>query len=344
MLTSISCKTEKKEDEVFYGFLSSSVYESAEEAAEAYFNEQIKGGDYEDCEFKSYTPKKELTRVEISALSLSTIESDDVIFAERGKVSVLYGDEVFSNSVYILQTEEGFYYYMVEPKDDEAVCYDFYNHLVSEEVMNNVTVTTKAMVVCELASYVRQTEVVIVYRYNGDVIQYEAVVRRFFNGGINEIVYRGYIISKNDSIAIYGLNERDEYVDITNENSQLFVNSNKNDTYMVNEMSKIYLDGHYLFKVDDERYVLRMIEEENLAKRFKDVYYTQENGIVRATSYSVKVVNQKLVSAAMNVYSESEDGSQTVYVSIETAFFAYGETKVELPEGIKNQLATYTII
>ena len=229
---------------------------------------------------------------------------------------------------------------MVEPKDDEAVCYDFYNHLVSEEVMSNVTVTTKAMVVCELASYVRQTEVVIVYRYNGDVIQYEAVVRRFFNGGINEIVYRGYIISNNDSIAIYGLNERDEYVDITNEDSQLFVNSNKNDTYMVNEMSKIYLDGHYLFKVDDERYVLRMIEEENLAKRFKDVYYTQENGVVRATSYSVKVVNQKLVSAAMNVYSESEDGSQTVYVSIETAFSAYGETKVELPEGIKNQLAT----
>ena len=326
----------KKEEAKFNGFLSESVYDSAKEAAEAYFDEQINSGNYEECEFKSYSLKKELAKNEISALNLGAIQSSDVIYGERGKVNFLYGSEVFSNSIYIIQTAEGYHYYTLEPKDEEAVCYDFYEHLVNESALNNVTVITKAMIVSEQSGYSRQTEVEIKYCYSGIYIKYDAVLRRFFNGGISETVFSGYIIYSEGEYVIYGINDKGQYVDITQENTMLFVNSNKNDAYMVNVMSQMYKKGHNMFKVDESRYVLRQVEEQTLAKVFENVYFTEEGGEVKSIAYSLTAANQKIESASMNIHAINEDESQELYISIESSFSMYGETDVSVPEEVKN--------
>ncbi len=336
LFTAVACKPSKKEIEKFKGFISENCYESAKDAAEAYFDEQIIGGDYEDCEFKSYSFKKELAKSEIGALELGEIKAEDIIYGERGKVNFLYGSEVYSNSIYVLQTEQGYHYYSLEPKDEEAVCYDFYNHLVDEQALDNVTVVTKAMIVSEQEGYSRQTEVEIRYWYSKSAVQYEAVLRRFFNGGITETVFSGFIIYGEDGdYAIFGTNDKGQYVDITNEQSGLFVPSNKNDAYMVNEMSLIYVKGHNWFKVDEERYVLRQIEEETLSKIFESTYFTTERGEVQAISYSLTVANQRIASTAMNIHAVNGDKSQELYITIESAFSMYDETEVVVPNEIK---------
>ena len=222
-----ACKSTKTEIVKFNGYISSQAYSSAKEAAEAYYNEQIKGGDYEGCEYRGYTYKKDLAKNEINGLNLGAIQAGDVLHGERGKVSFVYGNEVFNNSINVIQTANGFYYYTLEPKDEEAVCYDFYNHLVSTEALSNFTVKTTAMIVSEQDGYSRQTEVVLEYLYSGNNVQYEAVVRRIFSGGISEVVYSGYILYGEDDLAIYGINDKGQYVDITTDDSKLFVNSNK---------------------------------------------------------------------------------------------------------------------
>lgn len=336
LFTAVACKPSKKETEKFKGYISINCYDSAKDAAEAYFEEQIKGGDYEDCEFKSYSFKKELTKSEIGTLELGETKAEDIIYGERGKVNFLYGSEVYSNSIYVLQTEQGYHYYSLEPKDEEAVCYDFYNHLVDEDALDNVTVVTKAMIVSEQEGYSRQTEVEIRYWYSKSAVKYEAVLRRFFNGGITETVFSGFIIyGEDNSCFIFGINDKGQYVDITNEQSGLFVSSNKNDAYMVNVMSLLYKVGHNWFKVDEDRYVLRQKEEETLAEIFEGTYFTEESGDVQAISYSLTVANQRISSTAVNIHAINGDESQELFITIESTFSMYDETKVVVPEEVR---------
>ena len=248
----------------------------------------------------------------------------------------LYGDEVFSNTVYLLQVEEGYHYYVLQPKDEEAVCYDYYAHLVSEENLSNVTVVTKAMIVSEQDGYSRQTEVQIKYWYKDNYIKYEAVLRKFFNGGINETVFSGFIVNNEDGYAILGINDKGQYVDITNEDTRLFTNSNKNDAYMVNVMSQMFRSGHNWFKVDEERYVLRQIEEATLAGLFESVYFAEESGAVQAITYSLVVSNQRITSTAMNIHAITSDESQELYITIESTLFAYNDTTFNVPEEVKS--------
>jgi hypothetical protein len=104
---------------------------------------------------------------------------------------------------------------------------------------------------------------------------------------------------------------------------------------MVNEMSLIYVKGHNWFKVDEERYVLRQIEEETLSKIFESTYFTTECGEVQAISYSLTVANQRIASTAMNIHAVNGDKSQELYITIESAFSMYDETEVVVPNEIK---------
>lgn len=331
MATSFGCKASKKEVIKFVGRLSSEAYDSMEDAAKSYYEEQIKSEHCEDCEFKGYTSKKALSKNEIGELELGTLETSDVISAERGKVGFVYGSEVFSNSVYMIQTENGYYYYTVEPKEEEAVCKDYYEHLVSEEVLKNVTVKTSAMIICEEDGYSRQTDVMIEYCYNEKDIMFTVVVKRFFNGGISEATLSGYIMTNGEEFAVYGLNEKGEYVDITTEYLSLFYASKRNDPYMVNVMSNLYKEGHYLFKADEDAFILRGVEVENLSRLFESQYYEENGGTVKVLDYSMVVSGQRIVSTSINIHSIDSEEIQTSYISIDSTFSKYGETEVEVP-------------
>ncbi|MBR2336324.1 MAG: hypothetical protein IKA61_00035 [Clostridia bacterium] len=329
----LSCGSSKAEQEVFKGTMSVA-FASAQDAAEAYFNEQIKGGEYENCKFSGYTAKKELAKGDIDDLELGVYSPDDVISAERGKVSITYGSEVFLNTVYIIQTQDGYHYYTLEPKDEEAVCSDYYEHLVSPEILDNVTIRTSAIILIEEEGFSRQTEVSIEFCNDGEEIKFDVVIKSFFNGGVSEISLGGYILANGEEIRAYGLNEKSEYVDITREFLALFSPEQKN-VFLVNQISNIYVAGHSLFKVDGDTFVVRNVEQVNLAKEFEGLYYGENGGTVNSFAYALSVTNHKIGSISSNIHSIDSLGLKNLYVSIETTFSQYGETEVDIPEEVK---------
>ena len=331
-ITTISCRGEAPEIEKFTGKLSEQVYETLEQAAEAYYDEQIKGGDYEGCEYKGYSFKKELAKNEKHALNLGDISVEDIISAERGKISFTYGSEVFLNTVYIIQTNEGYHYYSLEAKEDEAVCYDYYDYLISRDMLDNVTVKTNAMIIKE-EGYSRQTEVVTEYHYSEEGTWYKIIVREFFNGGISESTRQGYILSGEEGFAVYGLNEKGEYVEVTDSFLVFFLEDSK-DVYMVNAISNLYARGHNLFKVSDKTFVLRDIEVDNLSRYFEGIYYSENEGVVNNLSYVMSVTGQKITSTSVNIYATNTNETQDAYISIESSFSKYGETEVVIPEEV----------
>ena len=331
-ISSVACKTDKKEVIKFEGKLSKQAFETLEDATNAYFNEQIKGGDYEGCEYRGYDFKKELTKSEKNALNLGDVSVNDVIHAERGKVGFTYGSEVFLNTVYIVQTKEGYHYYTLESREDEAVCYDYYEFLVSDDVLNNVTVKTSSMIIKE-EGHSRQTEIVMEYRYTENGTQYEIVTREFFNGGISESTRRGYILKSEDDFAVYGINDKGEYVEVTESYLELISTANA-DIHMVSVVSNLYMYGHNLFKVNEKVFILRNIEVEKLSKYFQDLYYGENQGSVKNLSYTMSVASQKIVSTSANIYSVDTSEMEKSYINIETSFSKYGETEITIPDEV----------
>ena len=162
---------------------------------------------------------------------------------------------------------------------------------------------------------------------------YKIIVREFFNGGISETTRQGYILSREEDFAVYGLNEKGEYVEVTDSFLVFFLEDSK-DVYMVNAISNLYAKGHNLFKVSDKTFVLRDIEVDNLSRYFEGIYYSENEGVVNNLSYVMSVAGQKITSTSVNIYATNTNEAQDAYISIESSFSKYGETEVVIPEEV----------
>lgn len=331
-LSAIGCGTASVASADFGGKMSTVAYEEIEDAAKAFFDEQINSNEHEDCRFSMYSPKKELSHSDIGGLDLGDYTEEDIIWAERGKVSFAYGNEVFVNDVYILQTEEGYHYYSVLPDDEEAVTYDYYEFLTNEEKFVNVTVKTKSMIIVEGNNFSRQSEINYEFYFTEDKVKFSVSIKNFFNGGVSETVLSGYILIDGEDYSVYGMNEKSEYVDISQEFNGLFAKGDNLQLFLTNKLADLYKQGSHLFKVNEDTLVLKEKEKSLLSEWYIQEYYGEEKAQVDSLSCGVELENRQISKISTNVHSFSEVSGQHTYVTIETVLSKFGKTEVELPE------------
>lgn len=325
--------TEEKRDK-YEGELSTTIFETVEDAVLGFFAEQIKG-ESEEYVYKQYVLEGEMSSGNIRDLDLGEMQDEEVLYAEKGTVHFTVGDEKFSNGLCIVQTEEGFHYYALMPNDGEMVTKSYYGYFVADGVFDNVTIKTESRIVIEEDGHSKTLESEVKLLIDGLNIKFEVVTNTYFNGGISETRYKGYVLKEGEEIKVLGYNGED-VVDMSKILSDIFSPEHSSGLYFVNAFSNSYIKGHDLFILEDKKFALRADKQRVLAQVFLDDCNFIQDGNVESLNYDVEFSRGRITSVTDSVKVISETINSELSLVTTKTFTSYGTTVVEVPEDIKS--------
>ena len=324
--------TEEKRDK-YEGELSTTVFDTVEDAVLGFFAEQIKG-ESEEYVYKQYVLEGEMSSGNIRDLDLGEKQDEEVLYAEKGTIHFTVGDEKFSNGLCIVQTEEGFHYYALMPNDGEMVTKSYYGYFIADGVFDNVTIKTESRIVIEEDGHSKTLESEVKLLIDGLNIKFEVVTNTYFNGGISETRYKGYVLKEGEEIKVLGYNGED-VVDMSKILSDIFSPEHSSGLYFVNAFSNSYIKGHDLFILEDKKFTLRADKQRVLAQVFLDDCNFIQDGNVESLNYDVEFSRGRITSVTDSVKVISKTINSELSLVTTKTFTAYGTTVVEVPEDIK---------
>ena len=324
--------TEEMRDK-YEGELSTTIFDTVEDAVLGFFAEQIKG-ESEEYVYKQYVLEGEMSSGNIRDLDLGEMQDEEVLYAEKGTVHFTVGDEKFSNGLCIVQTEEGFHYYALMPNDGEMVTKSYYGYFVADGVFDNVTIKTESRIVIEEDGHSKTLESEVKLLIDGLNIKFEVVTNTYFNGGISETRYKGYVLKEGEEIKVLGYNGED-VVDMSKILSDIFSPEHSSGLYFVNAFSNSYIKGHDLFILEDKKFTLRADKQRVLAQVFLDDCNFIQDGNVESLNYDVEFSRGRITSVTDSVKVISKTINSELSLVTTKTFTAYGTTVVEVPEDIK---------
>ena len=325
--------TEEKRDK-YEGELSTTVFDTVEDAALGFFTEQIKG-ESEEYVYKQYVLEGEMSSGNIRDLDLGEMQDEEVLYAEKGAIHFTVGEEKFSNGLCIVQTEDGFYYYALMPNDGEMVTNSYYGYFVADGVFDNVTVKTESRIVIEEDGHSKTLESDVKLLIDGLNIKFEVVTKTYFNGGISETRYKGYVLKEGEEIKVLGYNGED-VVDMSKILSDIFSPEHPSGLYFINAFSNNYIVGHDLFRLEDKKFTLRADKQRVLAQNFLEDCNFIQDGDVESINYEVEFSRGRITAVTDSVKLVSQTVNSELSLVTTKTFTAYGTTVVEVPEDIKS--------
>ncbi len=151
-----ACSTGGNYSETFKGVLSEETFDSKEEAATAFFEEEIAEESLSHYTV-SYEKGTDLTQEEIAALQLGDVKVEDIKSAERGTVNyslknsesasvraVASQTEGKQVSVILLGIEDSFRYYIPQPGIGEQISQSYLDSVCDLSSYKNFTMTAKS--------------------------------------------------------------------------------------------------------------------------------------------------------------------------------------------------------
>lgn len=324
--------TEGKRDK-YEGELSTTVFATVEDTALGFFTEQIKG-ESEEYVYNQYVFEGELSSGNIRDLDLGKMQDGEVLYAEKGAIHFTVGGERFTNGLCIVQTEEGFHYYALMPNDGEMVTKSYYGYFVADGVFDNVTVKTESRIVIEEEGHTKTIESEIKLLIDGLNIKFEVITKTYFNGGISETRYKGYVLKEGEEVKVLGYNG-DNVVDMSKDLSDIFSPEHSSGLYFINAFSNNYIEGHDLFMLEDKKFTLRADKQRELAQNFLQYCNFIQDGTVESLNYDVGFSGGRINGVTDSVKVTSEATNIQLSLVATKTFTAYGTTVVEVPEDIK---------
>lgn len=345
----VGCGKDKKKadkhpaDNSFVGAMSTESYESEDDAAAAFVENEI-NGKATDATFVSYKKEKDLTQSEIAALVLGDGYSvSEVVSAESGKVTFAENEIQSraarsssssgnkSSRIFIIKIGNVYFYYTPAFKKGEVITKSYISEILDYNKYTNVTIVSTSKVTAQGAS--ATTTVTVKYAENG--IYSKTEIKSFGVYQITELVLVPY--TNGDVSRLLAYQRTGESEDEMSSWSSIYVGYNSIRDFLV---ASFNIDHSYFERAD---WGFKMSKDKMSA------YLTDTMGNIldayagEITSGEAKYYTQngKLSSSETKMTMKIQVSNMTVTMTATATgkYTDFGSTVVTIPDEILAKLA-----
>lgn len=331
----VGCDSQPPKKSVYNGFVSEEVYTEKQKAAEGFILNEIKGED-EIIEFTEYKMLVEMNGIEILVLN-SDGKKEDFDSGERGSIKYKVGEKEYENYVCILESDGKYRYLVEKPYSDERVNKRYFDYIVSDEIYDNVTVTTQINTMVESEEHVITYETKITFTYTEEVVFCQYQSSEYSNGQSKVENYEWYFFEEEGGkVVAYGQLDTGVFIDKTAIAIEKLKISADGSLRSFGEKSKKNEFKHWCFIYERDKTDRFVLTEEGLKalnNRLIGEHFNGDNGTIDTASYSITLENDKIKSIDKSFYGETQTAK---FSMVKTSTFSlFGKSTVELPEQLQ---------
>lgn len=335
------CNKSTNYSETFEGVVSESTYDSKDDAAKGFLEEELSVGSTK-AELTAYNKEKDLSESEIEKLKISTQVDGTISSVEKGKISYTQTEaqvpfaaaqdsqeEVLVVTVYIItytstgSTTVTYKYYAPLPEKGEALSASYYNSVLGGNQYENCTVTATSTTTSSYAGASAKITLKYVMAIDNDKasLKFDMGVSA---PGVNTKVSMSFYLADTATGLKCALLEDNGYVLSSLDDAELYIESVSElySSQLTEAECALFVKTDYGFELKEG--VLENLIGEAGSSSFKGTckYYVAEGKIDKAVcDYSMKLT--------------SPEGTMNMSGNVDCKFSNYGTTTVNLPDQVK---------